>query len=375
LIRTAGLDYDLIDDDALMITPPDRYRAVIIPTATMIMDATATWLGKVTAAGGSVIMINSTVHIPGAIAATAEGLADALAATVVPDLEISPPTPDIGFVHRRRGDADVYLAANTGPITHTFSLVARTSAKNYQQWDALTCRALRTGAVTEAVELTLHPYQATVIVFGDEPVNMMSAEPFDELRPALVEARPSAGSGRRSLSGPWRVAYGDEPAEPIDLPHIWEDQPGRRHYSGAATYMSSIDLGAVDGRVLIDFGECEVRDDGTVEHGLVGPSYRVTVRAPVREVAQVRVNGTDCGLAWAPPYRVEITDALRSGTNQIEITVYNTAANALAADEQITLLAAESEARYGRRFRMQDLDQAMDTVQSGLLRVPTIAVT
>jgi hypothetical protein len=78
--------------------------------------------------------------------------------------------------------------------------------------------------------------------------------------------------------------------------------------------------------------------------------------------------------AWAgtPPYRVEITDALRSGANEIEIIVHNTAANALAADEHIRQLAAESEARYGRRFRMQDLDRALESVRSGLLRVPTI---
>jgi len=54
--------------------------------------------------------------------------------------------------------------------------------------------------------------------------------------------------------------------------------------------------------------------------------------------------------------------------------VYNTAANALTADEHIKRLAAESEARYGRRFRMQDLDQAMATVRSGLLQVPTLVL-
>jgi hypothetical protein len=101
----------------------------------------------------------------------------------------------------------------------------------------------------------------------------------------------------------------------------------------------------------------------------------VAVRGPVGEVAQVRVNGIDCGLAWAPPYRVKITEALHSGTNKIEIIVYNTAANALAADRHITRLAAESEARYGRRFRMQDLDRATESVRSGLLRVPTIVVS
>jgi hypothetical protein len=95
----------------------------------------------------------------------------------------------------------------------------------------------------------------------------------------------------------------------------------------------------------------------------------------VGEVAQVRVNGIDCGLAWAPPYRVEISNALRVGANQIELVVYNTAANALAADEHITQLAADSEASYGRRFRMQDLDKAVATVRSGLLQVPTLVLS
>jgi hypothetical protein len=37
-IRAAGLDYDLIDDDALTVTPPDRYQVVIVPATTMILD-------------------------------------------------------------------------------------------------------------------------------------------------------------------------------------------------------------------------------------------------------------------------------------------------------------------------------------------------
>ena len=359
-IRTAGLDYDLIDDDALAVTAPDRYRVVIIPTTTMIMEATASWLSEVISVGGSVIMIDSTVRVPGAITVAAAGLADALIGAVTPDLAISPPTPDIGFVHRRHGDTEIYLVINTGPTTRTFGIAPRTSRTGYEQWDALSGRPIGTGAATETIELTLHPYEATVVVCSDEQVKQISADVSTERR--------------LPLSGPWRVAYDNESAEPIDLPHVWEDQPGRQHYSGPATYTTSIDLGVVDGRVSIDLGDCEVREGGSTEHDMVGPAYRVAVRGPVGEVAQVRVNGMDCGLAWAPPYRVEITDALRSGTNEIEIIVYNTAANALAADDHIRQLAAESETRYGRRFRMQDLDKAMATVRSGLLQVPTLVL-
>jgi hypothetical protein len=126
-------------------------------------------------------------------------------------------------------------------------------------------QVLHAGATTEGMEVTLHPYEATVIVLSDQSVKHVPADARRERR--------------LPLSGAWRVAFGGQPAEPVDLPHIWEDQPGRQHYSGAVTYTTSIDLGAVDGQVLIDFGECEVSDGGAVEHDLVGPSYRVAVRA------------------------------------------------------------------------------------------------
>jgi hypothetical protein len=364
IIRTSGLDYDLIDDDALAVTTPDRYRAVVVPATTTILDATATWLGKVITAGGSVIMIDSTVEVPGAIVVEPAGLDDALVAAVTPDLGISPPTPDIGFVHRRGQDADLYLLINTGPTTRTFGIAPRTGARSYEQWDALSSRMLRAGAMNEGIELTLHPYEATVILLSEAGLSESEHQIWCSDSDESV-----------SLSGPWQVVYGNEPAQPVDLPHIWEDEPGREYYSGAATYTTSIDLGSVDGRASIDFGECEVLDAGVIERGLVGPSYRVAVRGPVGEVARVKVNDIDCGLAWAPPYRVQITDALRSGANKIEIIVYNTAANALAADEHITRLAAESEARYGHRFTMQDLDRAMESVRSGLLRVPMLVVS
>jgi hypothetical protein len=324
----------------------------------MILDPTATWLDEVITAGGLVIVIDSTAEVPGALVVETEGLRDALIGRVAPDLEISPPTPDIGFVHRRSPDAEIYVVINTGPATQTFGLVARTTMSSYEQWDALSGRVLQAGALNEGMELTLHPYEATVIILSDEPIKSVSID--------------AQGESRQPLSGPWEVAYGNERAQPVDLPHAWEDEAGRRHYSGAATYTTSIEVDAVDGRALIDFGNCDVLDGDAAEHGLAGPSYGVAVRGPVGEVAKVRVNGIDCGMAWAPPYRVEITDALRSGPNKIEITVYNTAANALAADKHITRLAAESEARYGRRFHMQDLDKAMATVRSGLLQVPTL---
>ena len=43
----------------------------------------------------------------------------------------------------------------------------------------------------------------------------------------------------------------------------------------------------------------------------------------VGEVAQLKINGIDCGIRISSPYRFDISDALRDGENTVEITVSN----------------------------------------------------
>jgi hypothetical protein len=369
-IREAGLDYDLVDDDAVSTLAPDRYGVVVVPRATTVPAGTRAWFDRVRAAGGAVILVDASLPLPGAVATTTARLAAELGAAVESDLVVSPPTPELGFVHRRSAGVDLYFLANTGPRPLVSTLTMRTEAPTWAEWDPRSGDVLRTGAVAEGIAVTLPPYASTVVVLGDE--DMVASQPGPP--PAVAATDPSR---TLSLDRDWEVAFGDEPPEPVALPHVWEDDPARRHYSGAATYRTTfaLDEATAGGPVVLDFGApAAVDQGGTGDEGLVGPSYRVATRAPVGEVAQVRVNGVDCGLVWAPPYRLDVTTALRPGTNQLEVTVANTAANALAVDEHIVRMAADSEARYGRRFRMQELDRAMDTVRSGLLQVPVLLV-
>lgn len=151
-------------------------------------------------------------------------------------------------------------------------------------------------------------------------------------------------------------------------------RPAHVTYSGSATYAVEVDLPATR-RAVLDLGPTTALDEGgSPQRGMVGPAYRVASRGPVGEIAQVRVNGVDCGVAWAPPYRVDVTGAVRAGANTVEVVVHNAAANALSADPTIGPLIRATEERYGRRFVMQQLDRALDDVASGLLAVPTIAI-
>lgn len=55
----------------------------------------------------------------------------------------------------------------------------------------------------------------------------------------------------------------------------------------------------------------------------------------VDNMAEVFVNGLSCGVAWTAPYRVNISKALKPGTNQISIAVTNTWANRLMGDQRL----------------------------------------
>jgi len=52
-------------------------------------------------------------------------------------------------------------------------------------------------------------------------------------------------------------------------------------------------------------------------------------------IARVTLNGTDLGVVWTSPFRMDITKALKSGTNTVEIAVVNSWRNRLLADQKL----------------------------------------
>jgi len=52
----------------------------------------------------------------------------------------------------------------------------------------------------------------------------------------------------------------------------------------------------------------------------------------VAEVGEVWLNGKSAGIVWTPPYRVDITDVVKSGANTLKIEVANTWSNRLTGD-------------------------------------------
>jgi hypothetical protein len=86
-----------------------------------------------------------------------------------------------------------------------------------------------------------------------------------------------------------------------------------KYFSGTATYTKSVDVGSE----------------------LLTPGKRVWLElGDVAELAEVTINGKPVGTAWKTPYRLEVTGALKPGTNRIEIAVTNLWVNRLIGDQQ-----------------------------------------
>lgn len=54
----------------------------------------------------------------------------------------------------------------------------------------------------------------------------------------------------------------------------------------------------------------------------------------VKNLAEVAINGKSLGIAWNPPFRINLKDALKQGENIIEIRVTNLWVNRLIGDQQ-----------------------------------------
>ena len=120
------------------------------------------------------------------------------------------------------------------------------------------------------------------------------------------------------VEGPWNVQFSSKVKSPKStvfdkLISLTESvDPEIRGFSGTAIYQKAIDirpdmLGA-DKQVMLDLGEVEV-------------------------MAHVYVNGQDLGVSWKSPYRLDITNAVKCGKNDLKVEVTNLWVNRILADE------------------------------------------
>jgi hypothetical protein len=101
---------------------------------------------------------------------------------------------------------------------------------------------------------------------------------------------------------------------------------GIKHYSGKATYRKEFTFDRIP----------------TSQHPLY---LDLDV---FHQLAAVRLNGKDLGVLWCAPWRVNITDAVTAGRNELEIDAFNTWQNRLVND--LALPAEKRVTTIPKRF-------------------------
>jgi hypothetical protein len=241
-------------------------------------------------------------------------VAQALSALqVAPDVEYSKPQSDttLLFVHRRLPDGEVYWVGNRKNRAEMLDVTFRVEGKSPEVWHADTGKtapaSYRIAGGRTTVPLQLEPSDAVFVVFrkaANAPTRVVAKEKETDVAP---------------VDGSWDVAFQPNRGAPaqITLEKLtsWHEntEAGIKYFSGTATYTKTLQASANwfgDGaHLVLDLGS-------------------------VKNIAEVAVNGKSLGIAWKPPFRVDVTGALKPGPNTLQVKVTNLWVNRVVGDLQ-----------------------------------------
>ena len=333
-ILDAGYNFDFIDDTAIT-TVGIPHPALVIPKLKRMPDATQKFIDDYKRRGGIVIDLRTTDQLTGE-----------LTRKLHPDFSTG--VPEIGFIHRKLDDGELFFIANTGnkPVRTTARLRLAQELQA-EWWSPDTTRRVTAVVRNGRLVVDLAPYESRILMYS-KTSNKKDPAPVE---PVVIT----------DLSPGWNVTFGSTgPPVPMDRLQSWTDDEARLYYSGSATYERSFQYQSNAQRVFLNLGE------GTPLDPPAGRTqgYQALLDSPVREAAVVLVNGKPAGTIWHPPFELEITSLVQPGTNQLKIVVANTAINALAGQKlpDYKLL----NLRYTERFTPQDMDK-VHPLPSGLL--------
>jgi hypothetical protein len=375
-ILDAGHNLDYVDAESVLLLGV-KHPVLVLPHVTRLGPEVMGKLADYVTKGGKIVAVGALPsQAPGyrdarrdtslvqavskalqghpavAVVARDSDVGAALARALTPDFKVADHAGDIGFVRRKLVDGDIYFIANTSNhavrTTATLGNVdgKRRSAAWWNAHDGKTIEA----ALSTSVALDLAPYESRVLILSDAPATATAAATATATA-AVAAGATAAPSVLADLGRDWQVQFPDGAAQKMAQLQSWTDDPARRYFSGIATYSKDVSLSAAQlqgAAVTLDFGQ------GTplATAPKVPAGMRAMLENPVREAAEVYVNGRRAGAVWRPPYTVDVTSQLQPGVNRIEVKVANLALNALAGQERpdYRLLSA----RYTQRFVPQD---------------------
>jgi hypothetical protein len=225
------------------------------------------------------------------------------------DLDVPEDTPVL-WIHRNMPGMDVYFISNQSDKELNIAPVFRTDKSlKPQLWNALTgeIRDLPEYGMTETgikVPLQFEGAQSWFIVFSKE-AKTDKASNFPEYKPLVTLNKDFKVNFQNKEIGPKETLVFNELQD-------WStsDNEQIKFYSGTATYTKTftIDTLPKNQEMYINLGKVSV-------------------------MAKVKLNGKYLGGVWMAPHRLNISEAIKTGENKLEIEVVNLWRNQLIRDK------------------------------------------
>lgn len=230
---------------------------------------------------------------------------------IQPDFSYVKPQADsnILYVHRTLPDQEIYWVNNRQNRVEELEASFRTAGRVPEIWRADTGKTEKVSYQIKdgrtVVPLAFEPNEAYFVVFRDKAATDSYALPKKN-ETAIAE-----------LNGAWKVAFqpnrGAPPSAVFNRLESWTENKdaGIKYFSGTANYQIAFDLpNKTDGAaIMLDLGA-------------------------VKNLAEVFVNGKNAGIVWKPPFKIDVTNLVKTGANDLEIRITNLWVNRLIGDEQ-----------------------------------------
>jgi len=272
---------------------------------------------------------------------------------IPPDFQVKGITNDhyeIDYIHRETESEDIYFVSNSTRSEQKITCVFRVDENRVPElWDAetgLVQRNLEYLKVDDgiSIELVLDPLASRFVVFRDNSTGKNDEGLICDLQYGFYH---QTAVDIIDITNDWNVEFDAEMGAPesyqLEKLTSWTevDDKGVNYYSGSASYS---------------------RDFSVSRETLSKRKEAYVIFEDIQEMARVSVNGNDCGIIWTPPYKANITQRLKEGTNNITVQVINNWNNRIVGD-----LKNPDEKEYAKTNAKRKFTKESPLLESGLI--------
>lgn len=299
-----ALEAARVEDGAVVVPGGVRYALLGLPDESAMGERSRAAVKRLAEAGATVV---ASSDLPAALERLGRRC------------DFTSDREDAHWIHRRYADGgEAYFVAFANETAAEATCTFRVNGKVPELWCPVTGRRWRAHRWSERDGMT-------TVTFPINPI----ASVFVVFRPPAAATAPETKAfvTKREIAvdGPWQVAFPAKfvfnkiakgPDEIMGFPQLvsWTDRAESeiRHFSGSATYAKTFACAVpgTDERVMLDLGE-------------------------VRNFADVTVNGRTFPTLWKPPFRVDVTDAAKTGRLDVRVKVTNLWPNRLIGDDAL----------------------------------------